>query len=1086
MAVTGRAAWLKLPVPKFQNNALTRLPVCPEGAIALLLAEWASAAGNRGLIYLAESNAQAHRVHASARLFGPNLEHLLLAGSDRLPYEQLGRFSASAARRMAILFRLACAPEGQPRLLIAAPEAALSRVPLPALWACDPLTFSVSDRIDMEEVKEKLVNLGFTFDERVDEPGEAAVRGSVIEIFAGDSDLPCRLEIEEGQIAHVRMFDPITQRIISEDKQFAVGAVAPPQQNPGSDEPGTIFDYLPKAVISVAASFDQRREVWVELIRDAYEHYKAAAPLEAGSRSLVKPPDELYCLNDSWTRLMEDRTLIRFDSEKSKPAMPKCLPGNARSSHLRTATDLVLDALGAGDRVVIIVPDRSSSTASRLCQRIERSGYSIFEIDAWTDLANLKRSQAAILCGALNDGFATRGLSVFAGRDLGLDSAISNASVRPLQPPPLRVGDHVVHEDHGVGILQGIETIENGGAKNDVVRIKYAGSTSLAVPVDMMDRVWRYGSAAAALTLDRLNTGAWQAKRQRVESEIKLAARALARRLEEKEQAKGLKIEATSSRYEQFVARFPYELTSDQQAAVQHVLADMSSGRKMDRLVVGDVGYGKTEVALRAVAAAVFSGHQAMLVVPTLVLAQQHLGTLRRRFSHFSVEVAAWDRGTATSDKRRIMAGLQAGSTPILVATTGIRLGDLRFRKLALIVIDEEHRLGSAQKQDLRDHQPGVHVLSLSATPIPRTLQQARIGLREHSIIATPPVKRRPVRTLLSRFEPSIVRNLLRREARRGGQSFVVCPRIADLPAMKDRLMECVPELDVVCVHGRSPPSALNRTMLQFAAGKHDLLLTTSIIESGLDIPNANTLIVWRPERFGMSELHQLRGRVGRGERLAVVYLALEGKAEIAAKTLKRLESVAALAGSGAGLAVAQADLDTRGAGELFGEDQAGYVELLGAELYEDLLVRRVAGKGSRSRPPKLLLGIGNHIPPSYIPEVDLRIELYRRMAKVVGLESVSNLYEEVIDRFGQPPEETELLFQMLMLRERCRAAGVAQVKAGSRGIAIEQVGVSRSNAPGGQSGPAQKRKLLLKASGLSASERIDAVARLLARQCRA
>jgi transcription-repair coupling factor (superfamily II helicase) len=493
--------------------------------------------------------------------------------------------------------------------------------------------------------------------------------------------------------------------------------------------------------------------------------------------------------------------------------------------------------------------------------------------------------------------------------------------------------------------------------------------------------------------------------------------------------------------YERFVAGFPYPETADQARAIAATLADLSSGRAMNRLVCGDVGFGKTEVALRAAAAVALAGRQVAIVAPTTVLARQHASTFRRRFAALGIEVAHLSRLVAPADAKRAKAGLADGTIRVVVGTHALAAKGVRYADLGLVVIDEEQRFGAAQKAKLRGLAAGAHALTLTATPIPRTLQAALVGLQEISVIATPPARRQPIRTFLVPFDDATVREALLRERGRDGQSFVVCPRVEDIAPLARTLAGLVPELDTTAIHGRMSAAEIDDAMIRFAEGAGDVLLATSIIESGLDVPRANTMLVWRPDRFGLAQLHQLRGRVGRGRARGVAYLLTDPASPLAPATRKRLETLQSLDRLGAGFAISARDLDHRGAGDLFGEEQAGHVRLIGVPLYQHLLARALAAARGEAVAeewsPEINLEGHGSIPADYIPEVDLRINLHERLARLADEDEVDEFEEEIRNRFGAPPAPVERLIARARIWHQCRAYGVARVDAGPQAVAL-------------------------------------------------
>ncbi|RZJ95625.1 MAG: DEAD/DEAH box helicase, partial [Brevundimonas sp.] len=603
----------------------------------------------------------------------------------------------------------------------------------------------------------------------------------------------------------------------------------------------------------------------------------------------------------------------------------------------------------------------------------------------------------------------------------------------------IRVGDVVIHEDHGLGVLQALERIEADGVERDVLRLEYHGGATILAPVEDFGRIWRYGSEPGAVTLDRLNTQGWIKRRAEVSAQIDATAASMVELARARAASQTPPITPPATAYRRFVAGFPFPESADQSAAISEVLADLASGRPMNRLVCGDVGFGKTEVALRAAAAAALAGRQVLVAAPTTVLARQHYETFRRRFEGTGVSVGHLSRIVDGAEARAVKAGLADGSIHIVVGTQALAAESVVFADLALVVIDEEHRFGARLKAQFAERAP--HLLLMSATPIPRTLQSALVGIQDVSLIASPPARRRPVRTFLTEFDPGSARLALMREKARGGQSFVVAPRIEDLAPLASQLATIAPELKVVTAHGKLPADEMDCVMTGFADGDGDVLLATNIIENGLDVPRANTMLIWRPDRFGLAQLHQLRGRVGRGRRQGFAYLLSDPETPIADNTRSRLHTLEALDRLGSGFAISARDLDLRGGGDLVGDEQAGHIRLIGASLYQRVLGRalRLASGESDGDPvrPKLNLASGGGLPEDYVPDATVRINLYARLAQLSTVEDIDALHEEIEDRFGPLPEAAETLLTAARLAVLAMAAGVIEIASGPKATAF-------------------------------------------------
>ena len=608
----------------------------------------------------------------------------------------------------------------------------------------------------------------------------------------------------------------------------------------------------------------------------------------------------------------------------------------------------------------------------------------------------------------------------------------------------LAAGDIVVHSDHGIGRFIGLKTIEAAGAPHDCLEIHYAGDGRLFLPVENIELLSRYGSDTTEAVLDRLGGGAWQSRKARLKRRLLDMAGALIRIAAERQMRAAPVLIPPEGLYGEFSARFPYEETDDQQTAIDMVMEDLSAGKPMDRLICGDVGFGKTEVALRAAFVAALEGLQVAVVVPTTLLARQHFKTFSQRFAGLPVQVRQASRLVGPKQLAETKKGIADGTVDIVVGTHALLGASISFKNLGLLIIDEEQHFGVKHKERLKELKSDVHVLTLSATPIPRTLQLALTGVRELSLITTPPVDRMAVRTFISPFDPLVIRETLLRERYRGGHSFYVVPRIADLPEIQDFLHQSVPELKVGVAHGQMPPGELDDIMNAFYDGQYDVLLSTSIVESGLDIPTANTLIVHRADMFGLAQLYQLRGRVGRSKVRAYALFTLPANRKLTDTADRRLKVLQSLDTLGAGFQLASHDLDIRGAGNLLGEEQSGHIKEVGFELYQQMLEEAVAEVRGTGEPvedgwsPQITIGTAVMIPESYVPDLQLRLALYRRLAELENTQDIDAFGAELIDRFGSLPEEVEHLLKIVFIKALCRQANVEKLDAGPKGVVIQ------------------------------------------------
>jgi transcription-repair coupling factor (superfamily II helicase) len=585
------------------------------------------------------------------------------------------------------------------------------------------------------------------------------------------------------------------------------------------------------------------------------------------------------------------------------------------------------------------------------------------------------------------------------------------------------------------------------------------------------------------VTLDGLDGVSWRKRRLVIDRAMTEAATELMRLSAESAKRRAARIEPDPAAYSDFVSGFPFSETPDQSRAIAAVQENLASGKPMDRLVIGDVGYGKTEVAMRAAALTALAGQQVVIAAPTTVLVRQHYETFATRFERTGLKVASLSRLSDAAERKRVKAGLADGSISVVVGTAAVGGKDVAYAKLGLVVIDEEQRFGAADKAKLRELGDKGHVLSLTATPIPRTLQSALIGLKTLSVIATPPARRQPIRTFSSVFDDAQVRTALLREKDRGGQSFVVAPRIQDLGALAEKLQQLTPELSLLQAHGEMPAAEIDSAMVRFASGLGDVLLATNIIEAGLDVPRANTMIVCRADRFGLAQLHQLRGRVGRGNRRGYILLTTDPGAQLTEATRKRLRTLESLDRLGAGFAISARDLDIRGAGELVGDAQSGHMKLIGIDLYQHLLeraVRQEQGEKLERWTPVINIGVGGRIPPDWIPEADTRLSLYLRLARLVSRAELDAFEEELVDRFGVEPKEAATLLRIANARIVARDAGIAKVDAGPNAIALTPRSEMARRAVAAAGLTARNGRLLLEESIASSTDRLERVETVL------
>ncbi len=969
------------------------------------------------VVYIAADDQRATDIAAIAAALAPDATVVHLPSSDALPGDDSPASPANVGLRVAALRRLraASASETGPILMVTTAEATAVRYPEPAMFDAAPPRLAVGDTLDIAAFAATAAEIGYVVDDRIDEPGEIAVRGNVIDIFPADRDTPVRIEFADGRITALRDYDPVSQLGLADVAVIEVGRATEPTIEKGV----AILAHLPDAAVAFDSGADRRRERFLALAAEGLPGRTANADLVAAR---------------SWDATVAKREVLTLALETT--ASPRFIE---HRDPVRGFAKVARDVL-ADSRLVLVGSPRDLRF---LQPRLERTTKIAFtSVTDWSEVRAAKPGTAMLLVAPVDRGFSAPDVTVVAGADLlggrarGDEIGGHSAGTLGLSSE-LRCGDVVVHEDFGIGIVRGIEALPDTGG--DAIVLGYAKDGRRLVPVAEADQIWRYGADADAVTLDALDGSSWQKRRGAIDTAIAESARDLAAIAADRAARTTDPIVPDRAAYERFAAGFAFTETPDQARAIATTLADLASGTPMDRLVVGDVGYGKTEIALRAAAAVALSGRQVAIAAPTTVLVRQHIETFARRFDGSGIAVAGLSRLSSAAEKSRVKAGLVDGSIGVVIGTGAIAGKGVAYKDLALVVIDEEQRFGAADKAKLHTLGAG-HVLTLSATPIPRTLQSAMIGLQAMSVIATPPARRQPIRTAVASFDDAAVRAALRRERARGGQSFVVVPRIDDMAPLAAKLAKLVPELGLVQAHGKMPATEIDEAMVGFAAGDGDVLLATNIIEAGLDVPRANTMIVHHADRFGLSQLHQLRGRVGRGGRRGQVMLLTDGDATIAEATLKRLRTLQAFDRLGAGFAISARDLDLRGAGDLVGEAQAGHMKLIGIDLYQHLFgraLRLARGEHVDDWVPELHLDLGGSLPEAWIPEEEVRLSLYGRLARLEDVAALDHFEAELEDRFGTVPDPTRNLLLMTRIRLRASAAGIRRIDAGPAAIAL-------------------------------------------------
>ncbi|MGE0736146.1 MAG: transcription-repair coupling factor [Alphaproteobacteria bacterium] len=850
------------------------------------------------------------------------------------------------------------------------------------------------------------------------------------------------------------------------------------------DKLETLFDYTPDAMVTLDYQAEVAVRSRLELIEEYYQARKTM--LDGGSAEMggVKyrpvPPRTLFLSRDEWERRLNAGSTGSFSPFAPVELAENVIDAGGRAgpdfSEARARPDAnvfdelrqVLQGLKALDRRTVIAA-YSPGSRDRLGHVLKEHGIHDFAIvRTWDEARSLGTAATALVELPLERGISTDEFTIITEQDILGDRLIrqqkkrrskSDAFLTELEN--LESGDLVVHVDHGIGRYDGLETLEVMQAPHDFLRVLYDGGDKLFVPVENMDVLSRYGSEDVVVQLDKLGSASWQSRKARVKERIGAIAEALMKVAAERQLRQGEVITVPEGLYDEFSARFPYTETDDQQRAIADVITDLASGKPMDRLICGDVGFGKTEVAMRAAFVCAMSGLQVAIVVPTTLLARQHYRTFRERFEGLPLNIGHLSRLTPPKEATDVRNGIETGDINIVVGTHALLGKSIKFKNLGLVIVDEEQHFGVQQKERLKQLRTDVHMLTLTATPIPRTLQMALAGVREMSLIATPPVDRLAVRTFVLPYDPVVIREAIQREVTRGGQVFYVCPRIEDLSRLAERLDKLVPDIKYVTAHGQMAPTLLEDVMTRFYDGGAQVLLSTNIIESGLDMPSVNTIIIHRSDRFGLAQLYQLRGRVGRAKIRAYAYLTLPQDQLLSDTAKKRLEVMQTLDTLGAGFTLASHDLDIRGAGNLLGEEQSGHIKEVGIELYQQMLEEAVAyqrelsAHGGEAAPldeewtPSIAIGSSVLIPENYVADLGVRLALYRRIAGLLEMADIDAFAAEMIDRFGKLPREVENLLEIIAIKGLCRQANIEKIDAGPKGAVLSFRNDSFANPDG-------------------------------------
>jgi transcription-repair coupling factor (superfamily II helicase) len=1077
-----------------QQRAFWRAPASPS-ALALGLAGLARA--HSGLVL-----AVARDTHAAAslendlRVLAGELPIVHFPDWETLPYDLFSPHPDIVSQRVAALYRLPSVDRG---VLVVPVSSLMQRLPPPNWIAANALDLARGGRLDLDTEKRRLEAAGYRNVPQVLDPGDFAVRGALLDLFPMGSDVPYRIELFDDAIDTLRSFDPETQRSaqpvesikllpareipldqastrrvrekLSERFDFDPRRCPLYQDLKEGGAPAGIEYYLPLFFEQTASLFAHLAANALLVLGDGVPEAAAAFWAQAGDRyeqrrhdverpilpprEIFLPPDELRAAINQLPRIEicapahPEFAAAADIGDTPAPVLPWIAKGEAPGAALHSF-------LANYPGRLLIAAD-SAGRREALLELLDAGNLKPLVLAGWSAFASAEHGDArfALAVAPLDDGFALRepALAVLTERQLFPERAEQSRRRKRVARDPeavlrdlseISIGSPIVHEDHGIGRYQGLVALDTGGVPGEFLCIEYARGDKLYVPVAQLQLVSRYSGASPELApLHSLGGDAWEKAKRKAAEKVRDVAAELLDIQARRHARQGVALRVDRSLYEPFAATFPFEETADQAASIEAVIADLGKPTPMDRVVCGDVGFGKTEVAVRAAFVAATAGKQVALLVPTTLLAEQHYRNFRDRYADWPIRVEVLSRFKNAKETKAALAALENGQIDVIVGTHKLLQGDVRFKDLGLVIVDEEQRFGVRQKEALKALRAEVHLLTLTATPIPRTLNMAMSGLRELSIIGTPPQHRLAVKTFISQWDPVLIREAFQRELARGGQVYFLHNEVDTIEKMARELGELVPDARIRIAHGQMPERELEQAMLDFHRQRFNVLVCTTIIESGIDIPSANTIIVNRADRFGLAQLHQLRGRVGRSHHRAYAYLVVPNKKAMTGDAEKRLEALASLEELGAGFTLATHDLEIRGAGELLGEDQSGQIAEIGFSLYTELLERAVKSIRSGKLPDldpstrhgaEVELHVPALIPDDYLPDVHARLTLYKRIASARDEDALQELQVEMVDRFGVLPEQTKQLFAVTALRLEATRLGLRKLDLGALG----------------------------------------------------
>lgn len=1072
-----------------ESSILTKIPA---DAQIFLTAEIAKNFSDSDLVFIAQNDVEMELAQKQIQFFAPDFEILNFQAWDSLPYDRASPKHAILANRIKTLHRLTTRKNGQKFFIIASINSLLQKTIAPNRIKDLGLYLQVGSKTSLTQIAEFLVAKGYERQSCANNIGEFAVRGGIVDIVMQQAAdlIGYRVDFLGDEVESIKVFDPITQITHENVKSLEIlpasevlmskktvetfrqkyrtafgaaiddqlyAAISEMRSYSGmenwlpffyEEELVSFFDYLRQPTIFFNEKIFQQAKYREELVNEYYQARIVERKIKDSIIYNPIEPDLLYFNAETFRKNLEKNLTIQFNqfdsSEKNKRVLDleiKPVPDFALAGKTNQQDPLNLVKEFTENKKFVIAC-LSESFKERISKILP--DYNI---------------KCPMIVLPLHFGFYTSDMMMIGeqaifGEKIVRKKTSKAASQRLIEEGlSIALGELVVHRDHGIGKFDGIHTIAAIGIKTDMIKILYGGNDTLFVPVDDINLITRYGADNPLIQLDRLGVAGWKNRKEKVRKRIKVAAEELLKIAAARHLKKAPVFVPDQHFYDEFKAKFGFVETEDQMRAIEEVEEDLAKGSPMDRLICGDVGFGKTEVALRAAASVVGSqrGSQVAVVAPTTLLVRQHFKNFSKRFEGTNVKVVQLSRLVNLSDSRKVREELESGKVQIVIGTHALLQKTIKFKNLGLVIVDEEQHFGVAQKERLKELRHEVHVLTLSATPIPRTLQMSLTGVKDLSLISTPPLDRLAVRNFVMPYDSVIVREAVMREHNRSGRVFFVVPRITDITEMEPRLKILLPELKITHAHGQMAPSQLDKIMNDFVDGKIDMLLSTTIVESGIDISDANTMIIYRSEMFGLSQLYQLRGRVGRGKTRAYCYFMLDNRKKVSDESRKKLEVMQNLDSLGVGFSVASHDMDIRGSGNLLGDEQSGHINETGVELYQQMLLETIEELKNKNGVVKdkteehldldfavqIKLGISLLIPEDYMQDLSLRMSFYKKIANIRNDDDEENLSNEMNDRFGKIPAEVLNLMEIAKLKWSCRKVGVEKLEASSEGILI-------------------------------------------------